>query len=201
MKYTDDFEKLWKLYPRKTNKYQAGVKYDALVRRKPKEVEMLFHYVKTQKWSDPQFVPHLATVINQKRFLDPEVAFVDDKQQKIKQEVEKSYIEQQKAIKAKFEVKEKTVEELAESIKKHCNYDFSEESLEKHIRKYLAVGKNAPEGSPLWKFRKKSAQALAMIFGKDTYIKVWEKVHKKPDHENRLAVLNAQKKQLLNLTK
>lgn len=200
VKYTDNFEKLWALYPRKTNKYQASVKYESLVRRRPKEVEILLDYIKTQKWPEAQFIPHLSTVINQKRFLDPEVTFIDDKQKRIKADVDKTYKNQQKEIKERFEVKEKTIEEMAELIKKDCNHDFSKESLEKRIRKYLAVGKNAPDGSPLWNFRKKTAQALVLVFGKQSYLDVWEKIHEKPVKENRISVLNEQKKKLLNLT-
>ena len=196
-KYSDEFERLWKLYPRKTNKHTAGLKFDLLAKKYPDEVEKLFKYIENNKWDDPKFTPHLATVINQKRYLDPENDFEDVKKKQDKIKRDEDYEKQKKDMDERLEVKEKTIEEVAESIKKRINFDLSDKNLEREIRLMAGVGRNAPEGSPLWIFKKKKAKALVLIFGKEKYLEVWGKINKPFSHENRLQILNEQKNKLL----
>lgn len=196
-KYSDEFERLWKLYPRKSAKFVASQKFELLQKKNPKEVEMLFKYIERQKWPEPRFMLHLATLINQKRYLDPENDFEDVKQKQDKIKRDQEYEKQKNNMDERLEVKEKTIEEVAESIKKRINFDLSEENLEREIRLMSSVGRNAPEGSPLWVFKKKKAKALVLLFGKEKYLEVWGKINKPFSHENRLQILNEQKNKLL----
>ena len=73
--YPETFEEVWKIYPRKTGKGEAAKSWGKL---KPsaqliiKIKSSIETYKKTKQWlkDDGQFIPHLATFLNQRRFDD-----------------------------------------------------------------------------------------------------------------------------------
>lgn len=82
------FEKFWKLYPRKLSKGKALTAWERLCRKPSKErptwgaVKLaLIQQRKTDQWKSKDFVPHPATWINQKRWLDDPAEMVDFKNQ------------------------------------------------------------------------------------------------------------------------
>lgn len=68
--YSDSFSLVWKMYPNKKNKFQAFQKFEKLGFD---EVDQLKEWISVQEWpEETKFIPHLVTVINQKRWLDTE---------------------------------------------------------------------------------------------------------------------------------
>lgn len=65
------FENFWKIYPRKVGKFQARkcyLKYDSKIFPKLNYAVELFK--KEQLNTDPKFIPHASTWLNQQRYLD-----------------------------------------------------------------------------------------------------------------------------------
>ena len=70
--YGDNFETFWKLYPRKVGKYKAAMSFE-------KALQFIFFdelikatkiFIKEHERTEEQFIPHAATWLNQKRYLD-----------------------------------------------------------------------------------------------------------------------------------
>lgn len=74
--YSEDFESLWKNYPRKENKALAYKKYLAMCKKHTKT--KVFEFTKTwiidfkNKNKDTTYCKHMATFLNQETFLDSE---------------------------------------------------------------------------------------------------------------------------------
>lgn len=71
-KYTIEFEKFWKLYPRKIGKFAAYKSFARALR--DIEVDKLLaitqQFAESHAKTEEQFIPHAQTWLNQKRFLD-----------------------------------------------------------------------------------------------------------------------------------
>ena len=70
--YSKEFEFFWKIYPRKIGKYGAAKIYKTASKKHThkliyKSVEI---FAKNNKMTEERFIPHCATWLNQKRFLD-----------------------------------------------------------------------------------------------------------------------------------
>lgn len=69
-----EFEQFWKLYPRKVGKHQARVRYDKEIKScSPSVMRVLVkRFVEETKFNktEDQFIPHCATWLNQRRYLD-----------------------------------------------------------------------------------------------------------------------------------
>ena len=70
--YSDNFEIFWKLYPRKVGKHSAGKSFE-------KSLRFIFYddlmkalkiFISENERTETQYIPHAATWLNQKRFLD-----------------------------------------------------------------------------------------------------------------------------------
>lgn len=73
--YPEAFEDVWKIYPRKTGKGSALKAWETLAPGAALTIKIgasIEAYKKTKQWlkDDGQFIPHLATFINQRRFDD-----------------------------------------------------------------------------------------------------------------------------------
>jgi len=75
----DDFEKFWKLYPKKADKGKALKAWIELCSQKSKEQyrptwrvikKALLSQISTDRWNNPKFIPNPTTWINQYRWLD-----------------------------------------------------------------------------------------------------------------------------------
>ena len=68
------FEEFWKLYPRKVGKHQAKVKYNKEIKSCSPEVMRVLvkRFAEETKFNktEDQFIPHCATWLNQRRYLD-----------------------------------------------------------------------------------------------------------------------------------
>jgi len=71
------FEKFWKMYPRKVDKGKALTKWNNICSRKStdrptwKDIRSAIHNQKeSERWQDPKFIPHPTTWLNQSRWLD-----------------------------------------------------------------------------------------------------------------------------------
>ena len=73
-KYDEKFQKFWKLYPRKVNKYATLQKFKVVLKTYKYEDLMTatMQYAKQIKNSNTEekFIPHATTWLSQKRFLD-----------------------------------------------------------------------------------------------------------------------------------
>lgn len=74
-RYSDDFEKLWKLWSEKKrgridHKYPAFLKYQNLNKYAPDDVFRLFLYIEAVDFEgiDIKYIPHLKTIISQRRW-------------------------------------------------------------------------------------------------------------------------------------
>ena len=70
-----DFEKFWKVYPKKTDKGKALKSWVALTNKKDKPTLKTIMFAirdqkRTERWQDPQFIPMPSTWINQTRWID-----------------------------------------------------------------------------------------------------------------------------------
>ena len=70
--YSDNFEAFWKMYPRKVGKHNAGKSFE-------KALSFIFYddlikavkiFIGENERTEAQFIPHAATWLNQKRYLD-----------------------------------------------------------------------------------------------------------------------------------
>ena len=70
----NEFESFWKLYPRKVGKHQARVRYEKEIKScSPSAMKMwLKRFVEETEFNktEEQFIPHCATWLNQRRYLD-----------------------------------------------------------------------------------------------------------------------------------
>ena len=71
--YSEDFEKFWAMYPRKTGKYYAFKIFCKIVPRIP--LEDILAGVEDKKkteWRDraPEYIPHASTFLNRGLFMD-----------------------------------------------------------------------------------------------------------------------------------
>jgi len=71
------FEKFWKLYPKKVGKGAALTKWNAICNKPPKQrptwIEIkraVFNQKKSEQWQNAQYIPHATTWLNQSRWLD-----------------------------------------------------------------------------------------------------------------------------------
>ena len=71
------FEDFWKLYPRKVDKGKALSKWISICGKPPKErpswrdiKRALLIQMKSERWRDPQYIPHPTTWLNQRRWMD-----------------------------------------------------------------------------------------------------------------------------------
>lgn len=70
------FEKFWKIYPRKDSKGSALTKWNTICKKgnkRPTWVQIkqaIIDQKKSERWSDPQFIPLSSTWLNQSRWLD-----------------------------------------------------------------------------------------------------------------------------------
>lgn len=73
MNYSEQFEQLWAIYPRKIGKALAYKKYQLAIKKGAK-YDDIFHGVIGYKDytanTDKQYIAHMATFINQERWLD-----------------------------------------------------------------------------------------------------------------------------------
>lgn len=70
-----DFEKFWKVYPKKVDKGKALKSWNNLINKKDKpDLKTIMFAIRDQKrserWQDPQFIPMPTTWINQTRWID-----------------------------------------------------------------------------------------------------------------------------------
>lgn len=73
------FEQWWKLYPRKVDKGKAKTKWGQLCRRAQRPTFALLRdavqaQAATERWAQPQYIPHPTTWLNQERWLDDPAA-------------------------------------------------------------------------------------------------------------------------------
>lgn len=72
--YTSTFLEFWKAYPRRPNssKKDAFKKYKIALQKIPqaKLLEATTNFAKTQINTDPQYIPHASTWLNQERYMD-----------------------------------------------------------------------------------------------------------------------------------
>jgi len=70
--YSDNFEMFWKLYPRKVGKFNAAKAFTKATSISFFDdiMKALLIFMKENERTEPQFIPHAATWLNQKRFLD-----------------------------------------------------------------------------------------------------------------------------------
>jgi hypothetical protein len=71
------FQEFWKFYPKKVDKGKCLTIWERICNKKPSErptwetiVQALEAQKKSERWSDPKFIPHPSTWLNQKRWLD-----------------------------------------------------------------------------------------------------------------------------------
>lgn len=74
LEYTSTFLEFWKAYPRRPNssKKDAFKKYKIALQKIPqaKLLEATTNFAKTQINTDPQYIPHASTWLNQERYMD-----------------------------------------------------------------------------------------------------------------------------------
>jgi len=71
----DDFDKFWKIYPRKIGKGKALTAWIKLTKRKEaptidEVIKSVLEQSKTQQWQTAIYIPHPTTWINERRWLD-----------------------------------------------------------------------------------------------------------------------------------
>ena len=77
-----EFERFWKIYPRKVSKFSARLKYQQIVKTYDKD--KLYHQLEKfvahceAEETDTQFICHCTTFLNQRRFLDYEDIKLED---------------------------------------------------------------------------------------------------------------------------
>jgi len=71
------FEKFWSRYPKKIDRGKCQTIWERMCNKKPSErptwgtiINALEAQKKSERWSDPKFIPHPSTWLNQKRWLD-----------------------------------------------------------------------------------------------------------------------------------
>ena len=74
---SSQFEKFWKLYPRKVDKGKALTRWNSICSKPPRErptwtqlKKAILKQKKSERWQDEQQTPHAATWLNQSRWLD-----------------------------------------------------------------------------------------------------------------------------------
>ena len=89
--YSIKFDEIWKLYPVKKNKHISFLKYKKALKDKSHDQlkDILEKHISSWVGKEKQYIPHLSTWLNQKRYLD-EITKEDN--QPIKQQIKKKYI-------------------------------------------------------------------------------------------------------------
>ena len=188
--YSDEFIRLWEIYPNGAGKRYAFTKYEKLNQA---DRDLLFKYVSTNDFKK-DFVPHLSTTINQRRFED-----VIEPKKSVTPYYDlarKKAIELQKKEEAEREkVTELTIEQMAQQIVNR-RPDRSISDLKKEIRAMSMVGKDSKPGDRLYELRKKMARVLVHIWGKEVYMDTWNDMY-----EVTVEVSKDRKKTLLEQAK
>lgn len=89
--YSLEFDEIWKLYPVKKNKHISFLKYKKALKDKSHQelITILQTHISTWVGKEKQYLPHLSTWLNQKRYLDE---IIKDDNQPVKQQIKKKYI-------------------------------------------------------------------------------------------------------------
>ena len=89
--YSVEFDEIWKLYPVKKNKHISFLKYKQALKDKSHNQlkDILEKHISSWVGKEKQYIPHLSTWLNQKRYLD-EITKEDN--QPVKQQINKKYI-------------------------------------------------------------------------------------------------------------
>ena len=89
--YSLEFDEIWKLYPIKKNKHTSFLKYKQALKDKTHQELKTILQTHISSWvgKEKQYLPHLSTWLNQKRYLDE---IVKDDNQPVKQQISKKYI-------------------------------------------------------------------------------------------------------------
>tara|TARA_R100000231_G_C5320443_1_gene163249 strand:+ start:103 stop:909 length:807 start_codon:yes stop_codon:yes gene_type:complete len=97
-----EFERFWKIYPRKVSKFSARLKYQQIVKTYDKD--KLYHQLEKfvahceAEETDTQFICHCTTFLNQRRFLDYEDIKLEDIKKSTKTTKDKPKWMQEKEI-------------------------------------------------------------------------------------------------------
>ena len=89
--YSLEFDEIWKLYPVKKNKHISFLKYKKALKDKSHQelITILQTHISTWVGKEKQYLPHLSTWLNQKRYLDE---IIKDDNKPVKQQTKKKYI-------------------------------------------------------------------------------------------------------------
>jgi len=70
--YSLEFDEIWKLYPVKKNKHNSFLKYKQALKDKTHHqlIDILQKHISSWVGKEKQYIPHLSTWLNQKRYLD-----------------------------------------------------------------------------------------------------------------------------------
>jgi len=105
------FDKFWKLYPKKASKGEALSRWKTICNKPSKEKptwvqikKAILSQKKTEQWKDPKFIPHAATWLNKNKWLDDPKEMVsfdrEEKAPKKEKSTEQLTAELEKEVKA-----------------------------------------------------------------------------------------------------
>jgi len=201
--YSSDFEEIYKLYPKKKGK-AAGYKHFLKIKKKePLTIPLIKKYI-VQNWWDPrdnyQYVPYFSSFMCQRGW-DDEIQVDPNKKQGVNYEAQKqAYIDQQKKMDQRFVVHDTPIEKLANTIKSKYDRDMNYDDLKAEIRRMKAV---SLKGDHIIRLKRKTAEALIMLFSKEDYLKAWKELEVKPrtkeDELERKNILHKQAEMLKNV--
>ena len=119
------------------------------------------------------------------------------KNEVVKEKREQEYRAQKTNIQNNLKVRNITVDELAIRIKHHYSGVLSEENLKKAITSLRMFRSKSPD---ILAVKKKRAEAIALLWGKEAYIKAWKSIENHVDPETQLEKLKKQAKELTEST-